>query len=168
MYPSMQGTKPEALYKVKDPEVRKFVEKCLASASERLSAKELLKDPFLQINDQVSDNLDVEYMDLGHIARQPQFGNVPTIDNGFHDDFHLVSEAQENGWDYPDETDIEAHGFDLFDSHEDDQVANVDITIMGKRRDDGGIFLRLRITDNEGALDIEFFSSVTLEFCYGK
>ncbi|KAH7665684.1 Non-specific serine/threonine protein kinase protein [Dioscorea alata] len=153
----ISGTKPEALYKVKDPEVRKFVEKCLASASERLSAKELLKDPFLQINDHVSDNLDVEYMDLGHIARQPQFGNVPTINNGFHDDFHLVSEAQENGWDYPDETDIEAHGFDLFDSQEDDQVANVDITIMGKRRDDGGIFLRLRITDKEGRVRNIYF-----------
>ena len=160
----MQGTKPEALYKVKDLEVRKFVEKCLASASERLSAKELLKDPFLQIDDRVSDNLDVEYMDLGHVPRQSQFSNVPTIDNGFHDDFHLVSEAQQNGWVYPDETDIEAHGFDLFDSLEDDQVANVDITITGKRRDDGGIFLRLRITDKEGALNIEFFISVTLEF----
>lgn len=36
---------------MKDPEVRKFVEKCLASASERLHAKELLMDPFLQIEE---------------------------------------------------------------------------------------------------------------------
>lgn len=34
--------------KVKDPEVRAFVEKCLATASRRLPARELLMDPFLQ------------------------------------------------------------------------------------------------------------------------
>ncbi|RWV96896.1 hypothetical protein BHE74_00005420 [Ensete ventricosum] len=41
---------PAALAKVADPQVRQFIEKCLVSASERLPAKELLKDPFLQIN----------------------------------------------------------------------------------------------------------------------
>lgn len=33
--------------KVKDPEVRAFIEKCIAKVSDRLSAKELLMDPFL-------------------------------------------------------------------------------------------------------------------------
>ncbi|KAJ7520577.1 hypothetical protein O6H91_19G011300 [Diphasiastrum complanatum] len=42
------GKKPAALEKVKDPQVRSFVEKCLADASCRLSARELLMDPFLQ------------------------------------------------------------------------------------------------------------------------
>ena len=41
------GIKPECLAKVKDPQVREFIEKCLVPASERLSAMELLKDPFL-------------------------------------------------------------------------------------------------------------------------
>jgi WNK lysine deficient protein kinase len=36
------------LEKVKDPEVRGFVEKCLATVSRRLPARELLTDPFLQ------------------------------------------------------------------------------------------------------------------------
>lgn len=31
-----------------DPEVKEFIEKCLVPASERLSARELLKDPFLE------------------------------------------------------------------------------------------------------------------------
>ncbi|XP_008806942.1 probable serine/threonine-protein kinase WNK4 isoform X2 [Phoenix dactylifera] len=44
------GIKPAALAKVTDPQVRQFIEKCLVSASERLPAKELLKDPFLQYN----------------------------------------------------------------------------------------------------------------------
>ncbi|CAA2973610.1 probable serine threonine- kinase WNK3 isoform X2 [Olea europaea subsp. europaea] len=42
------GIKPASLGKVKDPGVRAFIEKCIAKVSERLSAKELLNDPFLQ------------------------------------------------------------------------------------------------------------------------
>ncbi|KAK9271658.1 hypothetical protein L1049_002021 [Liquidambar formosana] len=44
------GIKPASLSKVKDPEVKQFIEKCLVPASQRLSAKELLKDPFLQVD----------------------------------------------------------------------------------------------------------------------
>ena len=33
--------------KIDDPEVKLFIEKCIAKAPERLSAKELLMDPFL-------------------------------------------------------------------------------------------------------------------------
>ncbi|KAK4787565.1 hypothetical protein SAY86_011398 [Trapa natans] len=43
------GIKPAALKNVSDPQLRAFIEKCLVPASERLSAKELLADPFLQI-----------------------------------------------------------------------------------------------------------------------
>lgn len=41
------GKKPAVLNRVKDPELRQFVEKCLATARRRLSARELLMDPFL-------------------------------------------------------------------------------------------------------------------------
>ncbi|XP_024988184.1 probable serine/threonine-protein kinase WNK4 isoform X2 [Cynara cardunculus var. scolymus] len=41
------GIKPASLQKVSDPEVREFIEKCLVPAKQRLSAMELLKDPFL-------------------------------------------------------------------------------------------------------------------------
>ncbi|TKY60407.1 serine/threonine-protein kinase WNK6 [Spatholobus suberectus] len=44
------GIKPVALSKVIDPEMKSFIEKCLGPASQRLSAKELLLDPFLQMN----------------------------------------------------------------------------------------------------------------------
>ncbi|XP_062091351.1 probable serine/threonine-protein kinase WNK4 isoform X2 [Humulus lupulus] len=43
------GIKPAALRKVKDPQIKEFVEKCIVPAAERFSAKELLKDPFLQV-----------------------------------------------------------------------------------------------------------------------
>lgn len=43
----LQGKLPEAFYRIQDLEAQKFVGKCLANVSERLSAKELLLDPFL-------------------------------------------------------------------------------------------------------------------------
>ncbi|KAM7491669.1 hypothetical protein LguiA_034590 [Lonicera macranthoides] len=43
----ISGEKPIALGKVKDPNVKQFIEKCLVPASQRLPAVELLKDPFL-------------------------------------------------------------------------------------------------------------------------
>ncbi|KAK3226823.1 hypothetical protein Dsin_006685 [Dipteronia sinensis] len=57
------GIKPASLAKVTDPGVRAFIEKCLAKASDRLPAKELLGDPFLQSdeeNDSVGRSLRVK------------------------------------------------------------------------------------------------------------
>lgn len=51
------GIKPLALAKVKDLEIRHFIEKCLLPASERLPAKELLKDPFLQCTNEQGRDL---------------------------------------------------------------------------------------------------------------
>ncbi|XP_075483898.1 putative serine/threonine-protein kinase WNK10 isoform X1 [Primulina tabacum] len=45
------GIKPAALGTVKDPEVKDFIEKCLAPAPQRLSAAELLKGSFLLSDD---------------------------------------------------------------------------------------------------------------------
>uniref|UniRef100_A0A5B7A2K1 non-specific serine/threonine protein kinase n=2 Tax=Davidia involucrata TaxID=16924 RepID=A0A5B7A2K1_DAVIN len=45
------GIKPASLAKVKDPGVRAFIEKCIAKVSDRLPAKELLRDPFLQADE---------------------------------------------------------------------------------------------------------------------
>ncbi|KAF6146930.1 hypothetical protein GIB67_036649 [Kingdonia uniflora] len=42
----ISGVRPQAMNKVKDPEVTKFIEKCLAKPKERPFAAELLKDPF--------------------------------------------------------------------------------------------------------------------------
>lgn len=45
----MQGIKPASLSRVSDPQIREFIEKCLVPVSQRLSAEELLNDPFLQV-----------------------------------------------------------------------------------------------------------------------
>ncbi|GAB2291120.1 hypothetical protein Dimus_025377 [Dionaea muscipula] len=44
------GIKPASLEKVQDLQMKEFIEKCLVPASERLPAKELLKDLFLQLD----------------------------------------------------------------------------------------------------------------------
>ncbi|XP_068635341.1 probable serine/threonine-protein kinase WNK4 isoform X2 [Aristolochia californica] len=45
------GKLPVAFYRIQDLEAQGFVGKCLESASKRLSAKELLLDPFLQLSE---------------------------------------------------------------------------------------------------------------------
>ncbi|RYQ90856.1 hypothetical protein Ahy_B09g096822 isoform B [Arachis hypogaea] len=135
----ISGKKPDALYKVKDPEVREFVEKCLATVSLRLSARELLDDPFLRVDDYDYDLRPVdggELDDLGPLIRQPLF------------DLHRSY------------TEIEPNGIELFEYHDDDDEEtseDVDISIKGKRKDDGGIFLRLRIADKEGRIRNIYF-----------
>lgn len=65
-----QGIKPASLAKVTDPGVKLFIEKCIAKASERLSAKELLRDPFLQPveeNDNVGRSLRLNPKTSGRI-----------------------------------------------------------------------------------------------------
>ncbi|CAI0432413.1 unnamed protein product [Linum tenue] len=159
----ISGKKPESLYKVKDPEVREFVEKCLAIVSLRLSARELLNDPFLQINEY---NPDLQLLDYGKdveeispYMRQPYLdlhdGMYSSYNNRYSYDAH-------NEVEYNHPAEMEHAGIELFEYHDDeddddDHPPNVDIRIKGKRRDDGGIFLRLRIADKEGRIRNIYF-----------
>lgn len=155
----ISGKKPDALYKVKDPEVRQFVEKCLATVSCRLPARELLKDPFLQIDGYSCDSRPIEYQpdidEIGPLLRQPYF--EPYRINGYSNNHSY--EIVENGWDYDGMglESLEHHAIDFFAGQEDEHLTNVDITIKGKMRDDGGIFLRLRIADKEGRIRNIYF-----------
>ena len=54
---------------MKDPEVRAFIEKCLAIASIRLPARELLMDPFLQCEGD-REALDI-MSNLSHVKMEP-------------------------------------------------------------------------------------------------
>ncbi|XP_066389094.1 probable serine/threonine-protein kinase WNK3 isoform X2 [Miscanthus floridulus] len=155
-----KGIKPAALYKVKDPEVRRFIDKCLAPASRRPSAAELLGDPFLQLED---DGLwygdDADYIAMYNYLHQPACldhhhnagSNGSTASNGV-----VSNGGGGDRWDDDCEDDDDGtmfQGIDqLFNEHEDDElhVAGVDITIKGKRMEDGSIFLRLRIADKDG------------------
>ncbi|GAV81183.1 Pkinase domain-containing protein [Cephalotus follicularis] len=156
----ISGKKPDALYKVKDPEVRQFVEKCLATASLRLSARELLDDPFLQIDNCESDWRPLDYAremdDMAPFIRQPYLEchySKHSYSNEYKNGYSF--EAQ-NEWGYH-PIDTEPSGIELFECHDDEHSANADISIKGKRRDDGGIFLRLRIADKEGRIRNIYF-----------
>lgn len=138
---------------MKDPEVRQFVEKCLATVSLRLSARELLNDPFLQIDDCESNFKPVDYGSefdgMSTLIRQPYLE--------FHENTYPYSGGYSNGYSYEAQDELEYHpvefehsGIELFKYHDEEHSANVDISIKGKRQDDGGIFLRLRITDRDG------------------
>ncbi|CAA0829130.1 Serine/threonine-protein kinase WNK1 [Striga hermonthica] len=148
----ISGKKPDALYKVKDPEVRRFVEKCLATVSDRLSAWELLNDPFLQIDDYICDlrplSYQREYDDFGPILAQrllsAQHSTTSSVVNGY---------ANFVGYE-PESNEFEG-GSVGYDGQEmefftDEHLENVDVTIKGRRNEDGNIFLRLRIADKEG------------------
>ncbi|KAF8105531.1 hypothetical protein N665_0157s0106 [Sinapis alba] len=141
----ISGKKPDSLDKVKDGEVRSFIEKCLASASLRLSARELLEDHFLCTDEGES-----------------------TFDH-LHYSSDYYSNNNQNQWAYynGDET-VESNGIEVFefqndDDHEeaeeyDKKFDNVHISIKGKRRDNGdGLFLRLRIADKEGLVRNIYF-----------
>lgn len=52
----ISGKKPRAFYKVQDLEAQRFIGKCLETASRRLSAKELMLDPFLAVDDDCFDS----------------------------------------------------------------------------------------------------------------
>ncbi|KAK7280128.1 hypothetical protein RJT34_25190 [Clitoria ternatea] len=147
----VSGKKPEALFKVNNPEVRQFVEKCLATVSLRLSAKELLEDPFLQIDDYRSDSKAVQRhrdcYEVSPITRQPLNGSHSinnTLMSGYIDNL--------GGYGHVSESEI-----DLFNCEEDDNLAEVDTTIKGRRREDDGIFLRIRIADKEGRVRNIYF-----------
>ncbi|XP_016733398.2 probable serine/threonine-protein kinase WNK9 isoform X3 [Gossypium hirsutum] len=143
------GKKPEALYKVKDPEVREFIEKCLATVSHRLTAMELLRDPFLQIDDYGSDLRLIEYQrdsyDAGPLMRQPLYdvhvSNKSSLVNGYS---NYLGYGHESNIGY-NSHEYETSELDLEDGH----LGDVDLIIKGKRRDDDGLFLRLRIADKE-------------------
>ncbi|KAL9320358.1 hypothetical protein ACSQ67_012197 [Phaseolus vulgaris] len=153
----ISGKKPEALYKVKDPEVRQFVEKCVATVSLRLSARELLDDPFLQIDDYEYDLGSVEsgaFDGLGPLIHQP-FLNLHRSYSNMSTEYSNCFEYEGDWISHPAE--IEPNGIELFKCHDDEACEDVGISIKGKKKDDGGIFLRLRIADKEGHIRNIYF-----------
>ncbi|KAL0742896.1 hypothetical protein Bca4012_084409 [Brassica carinata] len=130
------GKKPEAFYLVKDPEVREFVEKCLATVTSRLTAFELLQEPFLQ--DDVMRPIDYYngYDESGVFLRQS------VIDPPLYRDDQLETQICE---------------INLFAQEDEEDSDHVDISIKGKRNGHDGIFLRLRISDAEGRVRNIYF-----------
>ncbi|XP_027351035.1 probable serine/threonine-protein kinase WNK7 [Abrus precatorius] len=56
------GIEPTSLKRISDPQIKEFIKKCLVPASKRLSAEDLLKDPFLQIESPKDPILDLSQL----------------------------------------------------------------------------------------------------------
>ncbi|KAI4298086.1 hypothetical protein MLD38_040468 [Melastoma candidum] len=154
----ISGKKPEALYKVTDPDVRNFVEKCLATVSSRPSARELLDDPFLRIDGIRRDRRSMEYGgEVGCVSPLRSELSVRSTNgaysNGYFNGFGYESYGD---WKYH-PAEIESAEIDLFEPHKDDNPHDLDTSIDRKRGDDDGIFLRLRISGNDGKVRIIYF-----------
>lgn len=137
--------------------VRQFVEKCLATASERLTARELLEDPFLQVDEMAFASDDGDYNATDYL-RQPSYlghaySNSSMMSNGFSESID-EDMPTEDSWHCEDDDMKAQDGIHLFNGHEDEPLGNVDITIKGRKSEDGGIFLRLRIADDDGMRNV--------------
>ncbi|KAL1806533.1 hypothetical protein ACET3Z_029601 [Daucus carota] len=154
----VSGQKPDSLYKVDDPEVRQFIEKCLATVSCRLPAAELLKDPFLQ-NDyygSVSTPSDCGYpINMSSTLRQPSFEDQCSKNSLLNDYSSYHGYEPRNDMDYiiPD---YHSYGSDPLINRVDENFENVGITIKGRKEDDG-IFLKLRMADKKGRIRNIYF-----------
>ncbi|KAL0373841.1 UNVERIFIED_CONTAM: putative serine/threonine-protein kinase WNK4 [Sesamum radiatum] len=133
-----KGVKPAALGKVSSPEVKVFIEKCLAPASQRLSAKELLRDPFLQ-----SEHSKLPVVDLLQIPNEaPRFLSSFICGPHSMDIDHEYNQSR-----CPDSN----SGSSCSSVLEIQRVhLNNEFRLKGRKNDDSSISLTLRIADQGG------------------
>ncbi|CAN6331104.1 unnamed protein product [Urochloa humidicola] len=144
------GEKPSSLAKIDDPEVKLFIEKCIAKVPERLSAKELLMDPFLlDVSDEKIFYPLHPNISASDTAGSPNQSTSYRYDRvassvGRHDRTGSMSDS------HP--TDNYAH--ETVDPH---AAIGRSITVESQRKDLNTIFLKLRIADSTGhAQNIHF------------
>ncbi|PKA61382.1 putative serine/threonine-protein kinase WNK1 [Apostasia shenzhenica] len=139
----ISGARPNALYRVEDPEVREFIEKCIAAVPERLSARELLNDPFLQIDEHALSYWEGDIAPLGHIRQPfhiPIHNDCSPFISGLSGDDNPYDTILENSCEYSAT-----------------EATSINIKIKGIRKEDGKIFLRLRISVGQGNIRNIYF-----------
>ncbi|KZV21911.1 No lysine kinase 6 [Dorcoceras hygrometricum] len=132
------GIKPASLGKVASTEVKEFIEKCLVPACQRLSAKELLKDPFLQINhakESPHDSLNIP-REVPHPVRLMNCGpRSMDIDSEC-----TLPVSSDSNCMTPSSSVLEVQRLHR----------NNEFRLKGKKNDDNSISLTLRIADHGG------------------
>ncbi|KAK9279668.1 hypothetical protein L1049_013348 [Liquidambar formosana] len=134
------GIKPASLGKVSDPKVREFIEKCLVSASERLPAKELLKDRFLQIGnpkEPIRDPLRLPDQSLKSIDL-PKSGPLSMDIDSEYKQLSLSTCTEDNGSPHCPVLEFQRVN------------KNNEFRLRGQKNDDNSISLTLRIADLSG------------------
>eukprot|EP00249_Psilotum_nudum_P024571 c29225_g2_i1 orf=691-3273(-) len=161
----ISGKKPEALSKVTDLELREFINKCLVTASKRLPARELLKDPFLRpeghskVATQALPHLrwaitETDHLDALGVSIEEHDGNSATEKMS-----HIQQEMSPSIWENnfssiaslpPLIAGDELKSLPCASTNEERIGRSVEFRVKGKRREDDTVFLRLRIADSEG------------------
>lgn len=141
------GIKPAALAKVKDPEVKQFIEKCLVPASMRLPASELLKDPFL-----ATENAKEINHDMLQVPKPPtKLVNPPSCEpHPMEIDLNLRHTSPGSSVTRIIET-SQVSSFDLLRKTE-----NNEFRLRGEKNAESTISLTLRIADAHGKCDSDF------------
>ncbi|CAL4897203.1 unnamed protein product [Urochloa decumbens] len=126
------GKLPEAFYRIKDDDARRFIGRCLVfKASMRPSAAELLLDPFLLDDD------DQHYSSPLLPAAAPPCS--PTCSSNSEDGSSLLGDDQDDDVDHKD------------DAAEPPPPIRTDMTITGKlNAEEDTIFLKVQIADETG------------------
>lgn len=146
----LQGVKPASLAKVVDPEVKQFIEKCLVPAPMRLSAIELLDDPFLateNLRDLDRGPLETpKFIPKSVDSSQPECRPMDIDSNSKNLSIDLCAKL-------PDET-SSVSSLELWRYTE-----NNEFRLNGEKDDNNTISLTLRIRDSCGKLiyDVENF-----------
>ncbi|GLJ56098.1 hypothetical protein SUGI_1204290 [Cryptomeria japonica] len=170
------GIKPAALNKIKDPQVKAFIEKCLVAAPNRLSARELLRDPFLLCD---GSKQSVDYIHIPssgmppaenieastvpgsrtpsvHLDGSSVANDVTAVSNSTSGSITGGSDRESN---YSSGSQMEKSGYSLpLPSLEvRSSTNNKDMKLKGKKKNDNTISLRFRIADHGGhARNIHF------------
>jgi WNK lysine deficient protein kinase len=131
----LQGIKPASLNKVSDPQIKEFIEKCLVPASERLSAEELLKDPFLQIESQ-KDPLPSP-IKTPRATDTPRSGSMDMDADYKHFSGSIYAESSQGSPHCP-----------IFEVQRTNK--NNEFRLKGTKNDDNSVSLTLRIADTCG------------------
>ncbi|KAK9207209.1 hypothetical protein WN943_017494 [Citrus x changshan-huyou] len=135
------GIKPASLAKVNDPQIKGFIEKCLVPASERLFAKDLLKDPFLQVENQkepICDPLKLPIQSL-KMLRLPMSGpSSMDIDSDYKQLSLSTCTESNNGSPHCPVLEFQR------------MHKNNEFRLRGTKNDDTSVSLTLRIADSSG------------------
>ncbi|KAJ8529311.1 hypothetical protein K7X08_036146 [Anisodus acutangulus] len=132
------GVKPASLGKVIDPQIKGFIEKCLVPASQRLPAKDLLKDPFLQfenLNDPIHSLLQSPYQSPRSLSSLRSAPHSMDVDSEYNQSIYTDSHCGS-----PCAPTLEFQRF-----HQ-----NNEFKLTGKKNDEHSVSLTLRIKSPSG------------------
>ncbi|KAK1311073.1 putative serine/threonine-protein kinase WNK7 [Acorus calamus] len=153
------GIMPAALDKVKDLDVKIFISKCLVPATQRLPAKELLKDPFFQWN---GLNGSRELNESGELhPKITMFGEHCVMSEEPNDASHISLSVNIYMYicDPPTTSVVDSGNVEqpIFGLVVKKITADYEFTLSGERKDEDSVSLTLRMLDLEGdAMNYDF------------